>query len=177
MVDDTEPDDDLVRDSDRVLTSFCARLYGRRAAKRKTGRGVEGGAMLEAVKVAPDPTPRQERLLESHAGAARFAYNAGLAHVKDMLERGDTPEWSYYALRRWWGKPEHTRHGRDHGRTMVAQEQQESYNSARIIGRRAEELPKSRKATERPQDGLPTLQIQGQGGSQIRVHDRLVWSH
>ena len=49
--------------------------------------------MLEAVKVALDPTPRQERLLESHAGAARFAYNNGLAHVKDVLERGDTPEW------------------------------------------------------------------------------------
>lgn len=31
--------------------------------------------MLEAVKVTLDPTPRQERLLESHAGAARFAYN------------------------------------------------------------------------------------------------------
>ena len=58
--------------------------------------------MLEAVKVALDPTPRQERLLESHAGAARFAYNAGLAHVKAMLERQEKPEWSYYALRRWW---------------------------------------------------------------------------
>lgn len=64
--------------------------------------------MLEAVKVALDPTPRQERLLESHAGAARFAYNNGLAHVKDMLERGDTPEWSYYALRRWWNQAKNT---------------------------------------------------------------------
>lgn len=60
--------------------------------------------MLEAIKVALDPTPRQERLLESHAGAARFAYNNGLAHVKDVLERGDTPEWSYYALRKWWNQ-------------------------------------------------------------------------
>lgn len=60
--------------------------------------------MLEAVRVALDPTPRQERLLESHAGAARFAYNAGLAHVRDMLERGDKPEWSYYGLRRWWNQ-------------------------------------------------------------------------
>ena len=60
--------------------------------------------MLEAVKVALDPTPRQERLLESHAGGARFAYNTGLAHVKAMLERGDKPEWSYYALRRWWNQ-------------------------------------------------------------------------
>ena len=36
VVDDTELDDDLVRDVTEVLTSFCARLYGRRAAKRKT---------------------------------------------------------------------------------------------------------------------------------------------
>ena len=36
VVDDTEPDDDLVRDMTEVLTSFCARLYGRRVAKRKT---------------------------------------------------------------------------------------------------------------------------------------------
>ncbi|KFI69345.1 IS607 family transposase [Bifidobacterium magnum] len=35
VVDDTELDDDLARDMTEVLTSFCARLYGRRAAKRK----------------------------------------------------------------------------------------------------------------------------------------------
>ncbi|WP_181162611.1 helix-turn-helix domain-containing protein, partial [Bifidobacterium sp. UTCIF-37] len=58
--------------------------------------------MLEAVKVALDPTPAQERLLLSHSGAARFAYNAGLAHVKEMLEAREKPEWSLYALRRWW---------------------------------------------------------------------------
>ena len=56
----------------------------------------------EAVKVQLDPTPRQLRLLASHAGAARFAYNAGLAHVKDMLENGEPPEWSHYSLVRWW---------------------------------------------------------------------------
>ena len=36
VVDDKELDDDLVRDMTEVLTSFCARLYGRRAAKHKT---------------------------------------------------------------------------------------------------------------------------------------------
>lgn len=56
----------------------------------------------EAVKVQLDPTPRQARLFASHAGAARFAYNAGLAHVKDMLENGEPPDWSHYALLRWW---------------------------------------------------------------------------
>lgn len=36
VVDDTELDDDLVHDMTEALTSFCARLYGRRAAKHKT---------------------------------------------------------------------------------------------------------------------------------------------
>jgi putative transposase len=58
--------------------------------------------MFEAVKVALDPTPAQERLMLSHAGAARFAYNAALAHVKAALEAGERPEWSFYSLRRWW---------------------------------------------------------------------------
>ena len=58
--------------------------------------------MLEAVKVALDPTPTQERLLLSHAGAARFAFNAGLAHVKEALDASEKPEWSYYSLVRWW---------------------------------------------------------------------------
>ncbi|OZG67554.1 integrase [Bifidobacterium eulemuris] len=35
MVDDKEMDDDLVRDMTEVLTSFCARLYGRSAARDK----------------------------------------------------------------------------------------------------------------------------------------------
>lgn len=35
VVDDTESDDDLVRDMTDALTSFCARLYGRRAVKNK----------------------------------------------------------------------------------------------------------------------------------------------
>ena len=46
VVDDSELDDDLVRDMTEVLTSFCARLYGRRAAKRKAD------AALEAVRNA-----------------------------------------------------------------------------------------------------------------------------
>ncbi|MBF1674318.1 MAG: transposase, partial [Rothia mucilaginosa] len=58
--------------------------------------------MLEAVKVALDPSPAQERLLLSHAGAARFAFNAGLAHVKAGIEAGDKLDWSFYSLVRWW---------------------------------------------------------------------------
>ena len=41
VVDDTELDDDLVRDMTEVLTSFCVRLYGRRAAKHRAQRALE----------------------------------------------------------------------------------------------------------------------------------------
>lgn len=58
--------------------------------------------MYEAVKVALDPTPDQERRLLSHAGAARFAYNAALAHIKESIDAGEKPEWSYYSLCKWW---------------------------------------------------------------------------
>ena len=58
----------------------------------------------EAVKVRLDPTPRQERLMVSHAGAARFAYNAGLAHVKEAIDSGESADWSHYSLIRWWNR-------------------------------------------------------------------------
>lgn len=58
--------------------------------------------VLEAVKVALDPSTTQERLLLSHAGASRFAFNVGLAHVKEALDAGEKPEWSFYSLRKWW---------------------------------------------------------------------------
>ena len=41
VVEDGEVADDLVRDMVEVLTSFCARLYGRRSAKRRASVAVE----------------------------------------------------------------------------------------------------------------------------------------
>ncbi|MFR0557270.1 IS607 family transposase, partial [Pseudoscardovia radai] len=41
VVDDTESDDDLVGDMTEVLVSFCARLYGRRAAKSKAAAALK----------------------------------------------------------------------------------------------------------------------------------------
>lgn len=56
--------------------------------------------MFEAVRVALDPTPAQERRLASHAGGARFAYNAMLAHVKAAMDKGEEQGWSFYSLRK-----------------------------------------------------------------------------
>ena len=41
VVDPSEVDDDLVRDVTEILTSLCARLYGRRAAANRAARAVE----------------------------------------------------------------------------------------------------------------------------------------
>lgn len=71
---------------------------------------------LLAYRFALDPTPAQERALRSHAGAARMAFNWGLARVKANLGQreaeksygitGDdlTPSisWSLYSLRKDW---------------------------------------------------------------------------
>lgn len=40
VIDDTEIDDDLVRDVTEVLTSFCARLYGKRSAAHRAARAI-----------------------------------------------------------------------------------------------------------------------------------------
>ena len=71
---------------------------------------------LVAYRFALDPTPAQERALRSHAGAARVAFNWGLAQVLANLDQreaersygigGDdlTPSlsWSLYSLRKAW---------------------------------------------------------------------------
>jgi len=38
VVDEAQVDDDLVRDMTEILTSFCARLYGKRAAANRAAR-------------------------------------------------------------------------------------------------------------------------------------------
>ncbi len=40
VIDEGEVDDDLVRDMTEVLTSFCARLYGRRSARNRAEKAL-----------------------------------------------------------------------------------------------------------------------------------------
>jgi putative transposase len=66
-------------------------------------------AVYQAYRYALDPTPRQARALASHCGAARFAFNWGLALVKHRLDQRaiDTSvevPWTLYALRREWNR-------------------------------------------------------------------------
>ena len=52
--------------------------------------------VVQAYLFALDPSPAQERMLRSHAGAARFAWNWGLARCKERYE----------AERRWYSGAE-----------------------------------------------------------------------
>src|SRR6266487_1529302 len=92
--------------------------------------------MLQAYRFALDPTPAQARLLASHCGAARKAFNEALAQVKRCLDQREAersygvPEehltgvpWTLPALRRWWN-----RHKREIA-PWWAQNSKEAYNS------------------------------------------------
>ena len=44
-MDDGEVEDDLVRDMTEVLTSFCARLYGKRSAARRAEKALQAASV------------------------------------------------------------------------------------------------------------------------------------
>ena len=80
-----------MRDVTEILTCVCARLYGRRAAAnraRAPSRQSPGWRVkvTQAYRFALEPTPAQERALRSHAGAARFAWNWGLAKCEERYD-------------------------------------------------------------------------------------------
>ena len=85
--------------------------------------------------------------MASHAGAARFAYNAGLAHVKEALENGETPKWSHYALRRWWNEnKDELAVNKTTGEVWWSQNSKESYSGGlRSLAQGLSNWSKSRK--------------------------------
>jgi putative transposase len=74
--------------------------------------------VTQAYRFALDPTPRQVRDLLRHAGAARVAYNWGLARIKANLDQRGAERsygiaeadlapsvgWSLYAMRKDWNQ-------------------------------------------------------------------------
>ena len=105
---------------------------------------------LEAVKVALDPSPTQERLLLSHAGGARFAFNAGLAHVKEAIEAGEKPEWSFYSLRKWWNANKDTLAVNMDGASWWAENSKEAYSSGlEALAKGLSNWAKSRKGVRK----------------------------
>ena len=96
--------------------------------------------------------------MASHAGAARFAYNAGLAHVKEALENGEPADWSHYSLRRWWNANKDTLAvNPDTGVVWWSQNSKEAYSMAfRDLARGFSNWSQSRKGQRKgKQVGFP----------------------
>ena len=119
--------------------------------------------MYEAVKVALDPTPAQERRFLSHAGAARFAFNAALAHVKEAIEAGEKPEWSFYSLRKWWNANKDELAVDDDGVIWWSDNSKEAYSyGVESLAKGLSNWAKSRKGTRKGHRvGFPKFKSKG----------------
>ncbi len=129
------------------------------------------GWTVQAYRFALDPTPAQERALNSHAGARLFAFNTMLAAVKANLDQREaersygvgeadlTPSlsWSMPSLRREWNRRKHTVAVRGDGTAWWQENSKEAYSSgcqslADALGNWAS----SRKGTRKgPRMGFP----------------------
>jgi len=120
--------------------------------------------MLQAYRFALDPTARQARALSSHCGAARTAFNEGLARVRRCLDQRaaersyGVPEdqltevpWTLPALRRWWNQ------AKDQLATWWPENSKEAYNSGLdALARGLRQYSGSRAGTRRgPRVGFP----------------------
>lgn len=126
--------------------------------------------MIDAVKVALDPTPAQERRLFSHAGAARFAFNTALAHVKEALDAGEKQDWSYYSLQKWWNANKGELAVDDDGVIWWAYNSKEAYNGGlEALAKGLSNWAKSRKGTRKGRKvGFPKFKSKGKAAPRFR---------
>jgi putative transposase len=121
--------------------------------------------VLQAYRFALDPSPAQERALWSHCGAARFAFNWGLARVKAVMDQRAAEasygiagqdlvpviSWTLPALRRAWNE------AKDQVAPWWAENSKEAYNTgldalARALGNWNQSRASQRKG---PKVGFP----------------------
>ena len=119
--------------------------------------------MFEAVKVALDPTPAQERRLLSHAGGARFAYNTMLAHVKGAIAAGEKPDWSFYSLRKRWNADKDTLAVDTEGSPWWQENSREAYYSGiEALAKGLSNWSKSRRGDRKGRRvGFPKFKVKG----------------
>ena len=125
--------------------------------------------MFEAVKVALDPASAQERRLASHAGGARFAFNAALAHVKGALDAGEKPEWTYYSLLRWWNANKNAMAVDADGEPWWPENSKEAYSyGVRSLASALSNWSKSRRGDRKGRKvGFPKFKAKGRAVSRF----------
>jgi putative transposase len=134
---------------------------------------VPQGWVLQAYQYALDPTDAQTAQLQSHAGAARFAYNTMLAAVKANLGQREaersygmsdadlTPplSWSFQSLRNDFNRRKHVVAVRDDGTPWWGENSKEAYaNACKNLSAALTNWSESRKGTRTgPRVGFPSF--------------------
>ena len=148
-----------------------------------TGNGQEG------YQFALDPTPAQAAsVADSHAGAARFAYNTMLAAVKANLDQRRaeryygideghlTPAmgWAFQSLRNDFNRRKHRVAIRGDGTPWWPQNSKEVYaNGCRDLSQALSNWDASRNGTRHgPSNGVPQVQVETRGSQEVLVHHR-----
>jgi len=123
--------------------------------------------VMQAFRFALDPSPAQERVLRSHAGAARFAWNWGLAKC---MER-------YAAERRWYSaidlqKLWNAEKKADPGLAWWAQNSKCAYQEAfRNLDRALRDYIKSKKGERKGRKlGFPKFKKHGRSRDSFRLY-------
>ncbi|WP_433252639.1 IS607 family element RNA-guided endonuclease TnpB [Actinomadura nitritigenes] len=114
--------------------------------------------VTQAYRFALDPTPGQERALWSHAGAARFAWNWGLAACRDRYD-AEGKWWSGVELHRLWNQVKKT----DPGLGWWGENSKCVYQEAfRDLDRALRDFVRSRKGVRRGRRlGFPRFKRRG----------------
>lgn len=114
--------------------------------------------VTQAYRFALDPTPAQERALRSHAGAARFAWNWGLAACRDRYDT-ESKWWSGIELHRLWNEAKKT----DPGLSWWAENSKCAYQEAfRDLDRALRAFVASRNGARRGRRlGFPRFKRRG----------------
>ena len=121
------------------------------------------------MRVALDPSLAQERLLASHAGAARFAYNAGLARVKAALDAGEVLDWAFFALVNWWNSCKDELAVGGDGKPWWSENSKEAYCSGlRSLASALSNWSKSRRGDRKGRKvGFPKFKAKGRAVSRF----------
>ena len=122
--------------------------------------------VVQAFRFALDPTPAQERMLWSHAGAARFAWNWGLARCQER----------YLAEGKWHSAPElhklwNAEKKADPGLAWWAENSKCAYQEAfRNLDRALRDYVKSRKGQRKGRRlGFPRFKKRGKCRDSFRL--------
>ena len=122
--------------------------------------------VVQAYRFALDPTPAQERMLRSHAGAARFAWNWGLAKCQERYA-AERKWYSAIDLHKMWNAEKRA----DPGLAWWSQNSKWAYQEAfRNLDRALRDYVKSKKGERKGKRlGFPKFKKRGKRSESFRL--------